>query len=333
MNPETRVLITGASGFIGQYLAHRWAEAGAEVIGLTRRGRRDTPALTWRTVNGLSDRGGIRAALEGVTMVVHLAGRVHSMDSEDPEALSLYRQVNVDGTRVILEEARDAGVGNFAFTSTVKVVGSGARLPIDERTPARPLDPYGRSKLEAEELVLGAAADAFRTSVLRLPLVYGPGVKANMLALFRWVERGMPLPFGAIDNRRSFLFVGNLTHALEGVLHARPRGRIYFVSDGDDQSTPALVRKIGAAVGRKPVLLPVPVPILRALGRAGDLLDQVASSPITTGTVERLAESLTVDTTRLSRETGYAPPYSVQEGLDATARWRGSPVSGGVVSR
>jgi nucleoside-diphosphate-sugar epimerase len=187
----------------------------------------------------------------------------------------------------------------------------------------RPVDPYGVSKLEAEQVARDVAARrGLQTTVLRFPLVYGPGVRGNMLSLFQLVNRGVPLPLGRVRNRRSMLFVGNLAAAITAVLGAPATGfRVFFVADGTDVSTPELVRLIGAALGRKARLLPVPVVMFRAAGRVGDVLSRMAPLPLTSAAVDRLLGSLPVDASALGRTTGFRPPFSVEQGLRRTADW------------
>jgi nucleoside-diphosphate-sugar epimerase len=195
------------------------------------------------------------------------------------------------------------------LASTVKAVGEGNSTPWTEDTSPAPSDPYGTSKLEAERAVREVAQrQGIRAAVLRFPLVYGPGVKGNMLRLFALVDRGVPLPFGSVANRRSMLYVGNLVAAVCAVLESPlDRTETFFVSDGRDLSLPALIRMIGKALGKPVRLLPVPPSLLRLVLPAAE--------------TERLIGSLTVDGSKLSRVTGYRAPHSVEEGLRVTADW------------
>ena len=158
-------------------------------------------------------------------------------------------------------------------------------------------------------------------TVLRFPLVYGPGMKGNMLKLFDLVHRGLPLPLGGIRNRRSMLFVGNLAAALLALLRLPATSEIFFVSDGRDVSSPELVRLIGDALGRKVRLLPVPASAFRAAGRAGDMISRIWPNPLTSAAVGRLLGSLAVDDSALARATGFRAPFSVEQGLRVTADW------------
>jgi UDP-glucose 4-epimerase len=185
------------------------------------------------------------------------------------------------------------------------------------------VDPYGISKLESERLALAEGrAGGPEVTVLRFPLMYGPGVRANALRLLRLVDRGIPLPFGRVRNRRSFLYVGNAMAAVRAVL-ASPAaaGETFFVSDAVDLSTPDLVRLLAAALGRRPRLLPVPEGVFRLAGRAGDLVARVMPVPLTTPVIERLLGSLTVDPGRLRERTGFVPPFTPEQGWAVTAAW------------
>lgn len=269
------------------------------------------------------DPAALRPALAGADTVVHLAARVHVMGETTPDPLAEFRRANVEGTRILLEEAVRAGVGRLVFTSTVKAVGEASTTPWTEEIPPRPLDPYGVSKLEAEALVRQTAdRHSLHASVLRLPLVYGPGMKGNMIRLFRLVDRGVPLPLGLVRNRRSLAFVGNVAGAVMAVLRSpAARGETFFVSDGYDLSTPELLRAIGRALGRQVRLLPVPPALLRAAGQVGDLIARFRPVPLTSAAMDRLLGSLAVDSSKLTRLTGYRPPYSVEEAIRLSAHW------------
>jgi UDP-glucose 4-epimerase len=230
--------------------------------------------------------------------------------------------VNVEGTRSLIDVAVAAGVRDFIFASSVKVVGEETDTPWTEETPPAPADAYGVTKLEAEGIVRDRAdRHGLHAPVLRLPLVYGPGMKANALRLFDAVARGIPLPFGAVRNRRSFLFTGNLVEAILAVLQSDQGNDTFLVSDGEDFSTPDLLREIGQALRRPARLVPVPPALLVAAGHAGDVLAAIIPFPLTTAALARLIGSLAVDASKLGRATGYRPPFSVRDGLRITAEW------------
>jgi nucleoside-diphosphate-sugar epimerase len=318
--PRT-VLVTGATGFLGSHVSAAFAARGVAVRGLVRRPDAPLSADVQPVyARGLDDRQGIAAALRGVEGVIHLAARVHQPASPGDEAA--FRAINVEGTRLLLEEALAAGVRDFVFASSVKAVGERSDTPWDETTPPAPVDPYGVTKLESESLVrsLGQRGRV-HTPVLRLPLVYGPGMKGNALRLFRLVDQGWPLPLGSARNRRSLLFTGNLVAAVFAALESPSGSDTFFVTDAEAPSTPELVTAIARALGRPTRLLPFPVPLLQALGRIGDVVARAIPFPLTTQAVDRLVGSLEVDGTRLVRCTGYARPHSMLEGLRITAEW------------
>ncbi len=322
-DPPRVVVVTGSNGFVGSWLCRVLIEAGLEVRGVGRHAPDSpVPGVSFHPAD-LLDGEGVRPALAGADTVVHLAARVHVMREAAAEPLREFRRINVDGTRSLLEESVRAGVRRVVFASTVKAVAEESRQPLTQRTPARPVDPYGVSKLEAEELVAAEARrHALEATILRLPLVYGPGMKGNMLSLFRLVDRGIPLPLGSVDNRRSLAFVGNVAAAMLTALRA-PGGEpaTFFVSDGRDLSTPELLRLIGHALGRDARLLRVPPALFRAAGRLGDLVSRLRPVPLTSSAVDRLLGSLAVDPSALNRSLGFRPPYTVEEGLRLTAEW------------
>jgi UDP-glucose 4-epimerase len=208
------------------------------------------------------------------------------------------------------------------FASSIKAVGEHSTEPWTESVVPAPADAYGRTKLEAEQLIADRAATAgLHAPILRLPLVYGAGMKANMLRLFDTVDRDIPLPFGAVRNRRSLLYAGNMVAALLGTLESSAGSGTFFVSDDDDMSTPELVCAIAEALGRRARLLRVPVAILRAGGRAGDVLGRLGRFPLTSSALDRVVGSLAVDCSRLKRLTGYGPPFRARDGLRLTADW------------
>ena len=318
------ILVTGATGFLGQHVCRALVAGGVAVRGLVRSADSATIAgVTPFPCADLSDRPALRRALRGADAVIHLAARAHVMRDAAADPLAEYRRTNVEGTRAVVEEALAAGVPRLVFASSVKAVGEASTTPWTEATPALPTDPYGISKLEAERVVAEAAGSgAMATTVLRLPLVYGPGMKANMLRLFDIVDRGVPLPLGSVRNRRSLVFTGNVAAAIQTVI-ATPAaaGEVFFVRDLQEASTPDLIRAIARALGRPARLVPVPIQLFRLAGRAGDMLSRFVRMPIGTSTVSKLFGSLSVDASRIALVTGFRPPYSMEEGLRITAEW------------
>ncbi len=245
--------------------------------------------------------------------MVHLAAHVHGMQEAEDDAAVLYRQVNTEGTLNLARQCAAGGVRRFVFLSTVKVLGEGREEPYHANDPAIPIGPYAISKWEAEQgLQEIAEHTGMEVVILRPPLVYGPGARANFLRMMRTIDKGIPLPFGAIQNRRSLLYVDNLVDAIRVCLnHPAATGKTYLVSDVDDVSTPELIRRMASALGRPARLLPVPCRWMRFVGQ---LLGKQA-------VVNRLLDSLTVDSQPIREELNWSPPYSMQTGLVATAEW------------
>jgi UDP-glucose 4-epimerase len=321
MKAADPVAVTGASGFVGQYLT-RWLLArnhpvlavtrGAPLAGTETRRIPDAPRVA-----------DLRGAFAGAHAVVHLAARAHLMQDPAGDPLTAYREANVALTRTALQAAALAGCRRFIFASSVKAMGERTTAPWNEDTPPHPTDPYGISKLEAEQVVREEGTRlGIQTLSIRLPAIYGPGMRANMLRLFAAVARGVPLPLGAIANRRSLLFVGNAAAVLEATVAAdQTPSPCYLVSDGEDVSTPELVRAIAHAVGRRARLIGVPLPLFRLAGRIGDRLPPWLPWPMTSTRVQRLMDSLQVDSSRIRRELGFLPPYSLEDGMRETAAW------------
>lgn len=317
-----RVLITGASGFIGGHLVRELRDVGA--VGASR-----SSAPASATAGTISydprDEGSMTRVLEGVQAVVHAAGRAHilreRMNSAD--SLRAFREGSVDTTRIAVRAAVAAGVRRFILLSSVSVYGeSGPESQWTESTPLTPTTPYGVSRKEAEEVLRTEAGSGLEIVILRLPMVYGPGMKGNPLRLFDLIRSGRPIPLGAIRNSRSTLYVGNVVFAVRRLLDASTRidaPGTFLVADAGTVSTPAFVREIAQALGQPARLWSVPLPLLRLIATMGSTL-LGERFPLTPGALARLAGSLVVDASPLARAVG-APPFSREAGLRATAEW------------
>ncbi|AHG21859.1 hypothetical protein Z042_21270 [Chania multitudinisentens RB-25] len=300
------VLVTGANGFIGRELCNELTARGIPFVGT---GRVAQGKLIG--VGELAPDTDWTKALSNITDIVHLAARVHVMNERESDPLAAFRRINVEGTINLAHQALAAGVRRFVFVSSVKVNGEATTVkPYAESDTAAPVDPYGVSKHEAEQALWELARHtSLEVVVVRPPLVYGPGVKANFRNLMGAVARGIPLPIGAIHNARSMVAIDNLVDFLITTLqHNAAAGQMFLVSDGDDLSTPALARKLGSAMGRPARLIPVPPSILHLLG-------------ILTGkqsTIDRLTGSLQVDINHAKTLLGWQPRVSVNQALERT---------------
>lgn len=311
-----RVLVSGANGFVGQPLCRRLAELGHRVAGAVRGHPRLPEGIERRPAGRLAADGDWTAALGEQDAVVHLAARVHVMHDRPHDPLAEFRTANVAGTLRLAEQAAQAGIGHLVFLSSIKANGEETTGTPFGPGDAAPVDPYGISKLEAEHgLAVIAAHTGLAVTVLRPPLVYGPGVKGNFRWLIGLVDRGLPLPLGCCThNRRSLIGLGNLVDAIRAVLDQPPHPgqcRVFTLCDAEAPSTAGLVRGIARALDRPARLLPVPVGLMR-LG-AG-LLGKSAA-------IQRLTASLEVDGSALAAAIGWVPPETLDDGLTATAGW------------
>lgn len=312
----SRILVTGASGFVGNALCGHLASVGHDVLACVRqRAALNVEQMGDKHIS-LYETGELfphtnwRTPLTNLDVVVHLAARVHVMRDGAADRLALYRSVNTDTTLNLARQAAKAGVRRFVFISTVKVHGEGRENPYAESDLPLPQDAYAISKWEAEQgLHTISAETGMEVVILRPPLVYGPGVKANFLRLMQLIERGWPLPLGAVHNRRSLLYLGNLVSAIAHCIeHPAAAGKVFLVSDGEAISTPDLIRLLAGEMGRSARLLPVPSGLLRFL--AG-LVGKRAEA-------NRLLDSLVVDSSKLMKEYGWRSPFSLQAGIRET---------------
>lgn len=311
-----RVLVTGATGFVGRFACAALMKAGHEVHVAVRSGNCASkvdgiePVIVGE-INASTDWSG---ALSNMEVVVHLAGRVHVMKDIARDSLTEFRRINTAGTEHLARCAAQAGIKRLVFMSSIKVNGEETKTtPFAETNPARPNDPYGISKWEAEQALARVAADTgLEVVVLRSPLIYGPEVKGNFLSLVKAIVRGVPLPLAGINNRRSLLYIGNAVDAIVlAATHPSAAGKTYLLSDGQDVSTPDLIRRLAK-------LLCVPVRLVRCppflLQLVGGMLGKAES-------VSRLTGSLQIDSSTIRNELGWTPPWSLEQALHATAEW------------
>lgn len=280
---------------------------------LPQHGDPESKDLEWVVLHDRSPEDETRHALQDVSAVVHLAARVHVMadDAEDP--LREFRRVNLDWTERLARAAALQGIRRFVYLSSIKVNGEQGSRPFTEQNLPNPQDPYGMSKWEAEQALARVSSQTgLEIVVVRSPLVYGPGVGGNVLQLLHIIRRGIPLPLASVHNRRSLIYLGNLVDALACcVKDVRAAGETYLVSDGEDLSTPELIRRLARALGLPARLWPVPLSVLRWIG-------SVAGKQ---AMIDRLLGSLQVDSSKIRKGLDWSPPYSVDQGLAETAAW------------
>lgn len=310
------IFVTGATGFVGRALTRQLCEDNPSmrlVVSVRKPQASMCPQVIQHVVEDLDISTDWSVPLEGVEAIVHCAARVHVMEDGSTDPLAEFRRVNVHGTLRLARQASAAGVKRFVFVSSIKVNGESTSnsRPFKADDQPAPLDAYGVSKHEAEQALRELASQTGMALVIvRPPLVYGPGVKANFASMMRWLERGMPLPLGAVDNRRSLVALDNLVDLLVTCLrHPAAAGQTFLVSDGEDVSTTQLLRRMGAALGRPARLLPVP-PSWLEWGAARIGKGDVA---------RRLCGSLQVDISKTRDVLGWRPPLSLDEGLKKAA--------------
>ncbi|MBK8817503.1 MAG: SDR family oxidoreductase [Methylococcaceae bacterium] len=307
------ILVTGSTGFIGNALIRRLAELGEKNLrACSRKSDAIFPVgINSVLIESVSNTTDWQDALKQVDVVIHTVARVHRLNDKSKNPLSAFRETNVDATINLAKQAVSAGVKRFVFISSVKVNGEStsdkAFTAFD--IPA-PLDPYGISKHEAEQGLLAFAKDTgLEVVIIRPPLVYGPNVRANFLRLMRLMKWGVPLPFSAIDNRRSMVAIDNLVDLLiTCTVHPSAAGQIFMVSDECDVSTPGLLHMIADSMGKKSILFPVPASILAGtaafVGKSGE--------------ANRLLNSLQVDIAHTKSTLGWQPVVNLQESIRTT---------------
>lgn len=315
MTQQKTYAITGATGFVGgAVLESLAAQAGVEIRALVRRVGVKLPGNAVAVLVGEDFMLEGDQPLEGVDVLVHCAARVHIMSDASSDPLSEYRSVNVAGTLKLAESAARSGVKRFIFISSIKVNGEGTvpGKPYTADDMPAPVDAYGISKMEAEQrLMLLGSATGMEIVIIRPVLVYGPGVKANFRSMMSWLNKGVPLPLGAIPNQRSLVALDNLVDLVVTCLdHAAAANQTFLVSDDDDMSTTELLKRMGEALETPVRLIPVPAWLLL---RGAALLGRK-------DVARRLCGSLQVDISKTRSLLGWTPPLTVAQALSKTAR-------------
>lgn len=312
-------LVTGGNGFVGHALLSALVSNNVKARASIRRqsnfGRNDfTQRVQTCVIDDIGPATDWTDALDGVQTIVHLAARVHVMKENAVDPLAAFRHVNTLGTARLASMAAQAGVRRLVYVSTIKVNGEETvdRAFHEDDTP-RPADPYAISKWEAEQALHRISAETgMEMVIVRPPLVYGPGVGGNFLTMLKWIDRGIPLPLASVSNQRSLAGLDNLVSLLMACLsHPRAAGEVFLVSDGEDLSTPELLRRSARALGKSPHLFPFPVGMLRMAAR---LLAKGEAC-------ERLCGSLAVDSSKARRLLGWSRVSSVDDELRRIAEW------------
>lgn len=322
-----RVLATGATGFIGRRLVESLCGEGLEVRAISRHAsvgdliRRCPSGSIVPLVADLTRTASLEGICANVEAVFHLAGYAHASDTNDRSAALIHRQVTVEGTRLLLEQACRSGVGRFIFVSSVKAMGEGGEECLEETVAASPVTEYGQAKLEAEQLVMAAGRDCgMHVCVLRLPMVYGPGVKGNLLHMIGAIDRGRFPPLSEVNNRRSMVHADDVVAALRLAMeHARAGGEIYLVTDGRAYSTRDIYVLICRALGRAIPSWTVPAATLRAAALTGDVIGRMRGRPFFFNSIalDKLLGSAWYSSDKIERELGFKPMHTFETALPA----------------
>ena len=303
------ILVTGANGFVGHALTKQLRDQQYNVISAVRR----SCGIPNETI--IADDLSWNIALMNQDVVIHTVARAHVMNETKANALAAYRDVNVDGTKKLAEQAAASGVKRFIFLSSVKVNGERtiARTPFTYEDNACPEDAYGISKWEAEQALYEVSArTGLEVVIIRPPLVYGPGVKGNFYSMLKWLSGGIPLPLGTIDNMRSLIGIDNLVDIIITCIdHPAAANQTFLVSDDEDLSTTDLLHRLGKALHKPARLVPVPTSVLEV---AAQLVGKKAVA-------QRLLGNLQVDISKAREVLDWSPLVSVDEGLQKTVEW------------
>lgn len=312
---EGLTLVTGAAGFVGREIMHQLQVLDRPVRLAVRQGAAGADCVAVGEIGPATDWS---AALAGVDCIIHCAARVHMMADAAADPLAAFRAVNTDGTAALARQAAAAGVRRLVFLSSIKVNGeyTRGREPFAADDTPAPQDAYAQSKWEAEQALHQIAAETgLEVAIIRPPLVYGPGVRANFARMVAWVRKGRPLPLGACDNQRSLIAVQNLASlAIAASTHPDAAGATFLASDGESVSVRDLLRRIGTAYRRPARLFPVPKALLLLAGRLTGQRDAAA----------RLCDPLVIDSSATNQRLGWNPPLDMTAALTIMAKADGA---------
>jgi nucleoside-diphosphate-sugar epimerase len=305
-----RIVITGASGFIGSHLIPALAKAGYEIAAAVEPGMEGEISEGSIFTVDISTGDGIPDALSGGDVVVHLAARNHVLKDTAKDPLAEYRRVNVEGTRKVVQAAVASGARLFIHFSSIKAMGEESVDVLNEDSPCMPMTPYGISKLESEEIVCSEAdRSRMRAVIVRLSMAYGPRNKGNLPRMIRWADRGLPFPLFQPDNLRSMVYVGNVVAGVLAFLKGTPeRVSTYILKDSEDYSTRRIYSAICRELGKTPRFVPVP-PVLVGLG--GRISEDF----------RKITGSFRVSAAKIEKDIGFVPPFSLEEGIERTVEW------------
>lgn len=300
-----KILLTGANGFIGKHVSECCQLRGLEVLACARNADTSNPLCVKSP--GLTPTADWGEFLSGIDVVVHTAGIAHKAGKNSPDFCQQLQSVNVEGTLSLARQALRAGVRRFIFISSIGVNGNANTRPFSASDQPNPAEPYAQSKWEAEQGLWKIQQETgMELVIIRPPLVYGPNAPGNFGSLVNWIVKGIPLPLGAIHNRRSLVCIDNLVDLIvRCVDHPAAANRVFLAGDGEDLSTTELLRAVGRAMGRPARLIPVPVTVLQG---GATLLGKKAMA-------QRLLGSLQVDISQTCELLDWKPPYTVEEGL------------------
>jgi nucleoside-diphosphate-sugar epimerase len=312
------VLVTGGTGFIGRRLADALLKQGATVVVLSRRASSEDGQEHKTIAADLTNPASLAGVCRGMNVVFHLGGHVHAVDRLDDKNERLIWQVTVEGTSTLVEESLKAGVKRFVFFSSVKAMGEGGETRLNETTECCPVTSYGRAKRKAEKIVLDAGQQGLSSTILRLPMVYGPGCKGNLPRMIQAAARGRFPPLPETGNKRSMVDVRDVVQAaLLAVTSPMAAGKVYIVTDGQSYSTRQIYEWICATLGRPVPRWAVPLTVLRFAARIGDMIGYLSGRRfvLDTDALNKLTGSAWYSSEKISQELNYRPTHTLRDSL------------------